>query len=267
MKNTVKKIITSVLSTALILTSLTALIIVPKVHVKAAEISTVSQVSKVNVKSYLKRGLLTWNSASGATGYNIYVQKTDGSWLKKASTPYTNYLTGKLKLNKTYRYAVKPFKKSNGVKEYAKATKTYVTASPTAYGKIPSNTWVEVCTETQHMYMYVNNKLYVSTPVITGYAYNDRRTTPGYHKVLNKKAGATLRGSYGSQSWNVTVRYWVAFTNDGQGIHDADWQHNDFGKELYKLSSRGSHGCVNTPLTAVSKVFSKSYVGMPVIVY
>lgn len=267
MKNTVKKIITSVLSTAIIITSLTALVLVPKTSAHAASYSTVAQVSNLKAKSYLSRGLLTWSSASGATGYKVYVQRANGEWLKKLTTPYTSYLSGKLKLNKTYKFAVKPYRVSNGKKIYAKASKIYVTANPSAYGKTPSNTWVEVCTETQRMYMYVNNKLYVSTPVITGYAYNDRRTTPGYHKVLNKKAQATLHGSYGGKSWNVVVNYWMAFTDDGQGIHDAEWQHNDFGKELYKQSDRGSHGCVNTPLSSVSKIYSKSFVGMPVIVF
>lgn len=267
MRNTVKKIITSVLSTALILTSVTALIIVPKTYTHAASYSPVGQVTNLKAKSYLSRGMLTWSPASGATGYNVYVKRANGEWLKKLTTPYTSYLSGKLKLNKTYKFAVKPYRVSNGVKTYAKATKANITANPSAYGKTPSGTWVEVCTETQHMYMYVNNKLYVSTPVITGYAYNDRRTTPGYHKVLNKKTNAVLRGSYGGQSWNVTVAYWMAFTNDGQGIHDAEWQHNDFGKEIYKQSGRASHGCVNTPTSSVAKMFSKAYVGMPVIVF
>lgn len=228
--------------------------------------TAVSGVSGITVKSYLKRGLLSWKAVSGASGYDIFVKKANGTWLKKASTPYTNYLTGKLKLNKTYTYAVKSYKTVGGNKVYGSTKKANVNAVASAYGKTPSGTWVEVCLETQQMYMYVNNKLYVSTPVITGYAYNDRRTSPGYHTVISKKSPANLHGSYGGSSWNVTVSYWLGFTSDGQGIHDASWQPN-FGGEYYKNSSRGSHGCVNTPTSAVAKIYSKAYVGMPVIVF
>lgn len=235
----------------------------------AAAVKTSTAVTSVNgltVKSILNRGLFSWNSVAGASGYDIFVKKSDGTWLKKASTPYTNYLTGKLKSGKTYTFQIKPYKGSGDGKVYGQAKTASVTPSNTAYGQTPSGTWVEVCIETQQMYMYVNNKLYVSTPVITGYAYNDRRTTKGYHHVLSKASPANLRGSYGGSSWNVTVSYWLGFTGDGQGIHDATWQPN-FGGEYYKNSSRGSHGCVNTPTSAVSKIYSKAYVGMPVIVY
>ncbi|MEE3427493.1 MAG: L,D-transpeptidase family protein [Ruminococcus sp.] len=229
--------------------------------------SAVNGVKGITVKTYLSRGLFSWNAISGASGYEIAVKRANGSWLVKANTSYRNYLTGKLKTNKTYTYRIRSYKTVNGSKVYGKGKTFNVTASNTAYGKTVSGTWVEVCTETQQMFMYVNNKLYVKTPVITGYYYDSgRRTTPGFHRVLSKKAPATLHGSYGGSSWNVTVSHWLGFTGDGQGIHSATWQSN-FGGELYKLSSRGSHGCVNTPTGAISKMYSKAYVGMPVVVY
>lgn len=234
---------------------------------KALKTTTaVNGVNGVTVKTYLKRGLFSWKPTSGASGYEIAVKKSNGKWLVKANTSYTNYLTGKLKTNKTYTFRLRSYKTAGGQKVYGSAKTFNVTASNTAYGKSVSGTWVEVCIETQQMFMYVNNKLYCKTPVITGYAYNSRRTTPGYHRVLSRKSPATLSGSYGGSSWNVTVSYWLGFTGDGQGIHDASWQPN-FGGELYKNSSRGSHGCVNTPTSAVAKIYSKAYVGMPVIVY
>lgn len=227
--------------------------------------SAVASVKGVTVKTYLRRGLFSWAAIGNASGYEISVRKANGQWLQKATTPYRNYLTGKLKLNKTYTYRIRSYKTVNGNKVYGKAKTFNVTAtSDTAYGKTVSGTWVEVCTETQTMYMYVNNKLYLTTPVITGYFYDSaRKTTPGYHHVISKKSPATLTGP----TWSVGVSYWLGFTSDGQGIHDATWQHGDFGKELYKLSGRGSHGCVNTPTAAVAKIFAKAYVGMPVIVY
>lgn len=230
----------------------------------ASAAKPVKSVKGVTVKTYLRRGLFSWDAVSGASGYEIAVQRANGQWLVKANTSYRNYLTGKLKENKTYTYRIRSYKNSNGSKVYGKSKIFNVSAANTAYGKSVSGTWVEVCTETQTMYMYVNNKLFITTPVITGYYYSSaRKTKPGFHHVISKKSPATLTGP----TWSVNVSYWLGFTSDGQGIHDAVWQHNDFGKELYKLSGRGSHGCVNTPTSAVAKIFSKAYVGMPVIVY
>lgn len=237
---------------------------------KAIKTTTaINGVKGVTVKTYLRRGLFSWNAISGASGYEIAVKKANGQWLVKGNTPYRNFLTGKLKLKKTYTFRIRSYKNSGGKKVYGKSKTFKVTASDNkAYGKSVSGTWVEVCTETQEMFMYVNNKLFLKTPVITGYLYDSgRKTTPGYHRVISKSAPATLNGSYGGSSWSVKVSYWIKFTNSGQGIHDASWQHGDFGKELYKQSGRGSHGCVNTPTSAVAKIYSKASVGMPVIVY
>lgn len=226
--------------------------------------TAVKGVTGLSVKSYLKRGLFSWKAVSGASGYDVFVQRANGQWLKKASTSYTNYLTGKLKLNKTYKYAVKSYKYVNGQKVYGKAKKASVNAVASAYGKTPSGTWVEVCIETQKMYMYVKNKLYVTTDVVTGLAGGGRATTRGYHTVISRKSPAVLRGSYGSSSWTTPVSYWLGFTSDGQGIHDSSWR-SAYGGNIYTYD--GSHGCVNTPTGAVSKIYSKSFLGMPVIVY
>ncbi|MCH5303307.1 MAG: L,D-transpeptidase family protein [Ruminococcus sp.] len=226
--------------------------------------TSVNAVTGLTIKSYLKRGLLSWKAVDGASGYEVYVQRADGSWLKKASTTMTSHLTGKLKLKKTYTFSVKSYKYVNGNKVYGKAKTASVRASKSAYGKTPSGTWVEVCTETQKMYMYVDNKLYVVTDVVTGMAGGALATTHGYHTVLNKKSPAVLKGSYGSSSWTTPVSYWIAFTSDGQGIHDSTWR-GAYGGNIYLHD--GSHGCVNTPISAVKKIYSKAYVGMPVIVF
>ena len=134
-----------------------------------------------------------------------------------------------------------------------------------AYGQTAKGTYVEICTETQEMYMYVNDKQYCHTNVVTG-NYGSHDTTHGYHKVISKSSPARLRGSSGGSSWDVMVKYWLGFTYDGQGIHDSTWRPStDYGKQTYK--GNGSHGCVNTPISAVGKMYSKAYIGMPIIVY
>ena len=113
------------------------------------------------------------------------------------------------------------------------------------------------------MYMFSNGKVVVSTPVVTG-NWGPLATTKGQHKVISKKSPARLRGSYNGSSWDTTVNYWLGFTSDGQGIHDATWR-GGFGGNIYQ--GNGSHGCVNTPIGAMRTIYSKAYMGMPVIVY
>ena len=231
-------------------------------YITLSSSTAVSSVSGVKTKSYLRRALITWNSVGSANGYDVFMQSGD-TYKKKASTTYPRYLSGKLKAGKVYSFAIKAYKTVGDEKVYGTTKYVKVKISSTAYGNKPSGTWVEVCTETQTLYMYVKNKLYLSTPVVTGNP-GGLETTPGYHHVLSKSANTMLRGSSGGYSWNTFVNYWLGFTYDGQGIHDAPWR-SAYGGDIYK--GNGSHGCVNTPYGKMSKVFSKAYTGMPVIVY
>ncbi len=225
--------------------------------------TAVNNVGGITVKSYNRHGLFTWQEISGASGYDVYVKNAKGKWIYKGNTTIGAYLTGRLKLGKTYKYAFKAYKLVGGTKIYSKAKTAKVRVSDGAYGRTVSGTWVEVCTETQTMTMYVNNKAYITTPVVTG-NYGPQGTTHGYHNVISRKSPARLRGSYNGHSWDVNVSYWLGFTSDGQGIHDATWR-GAFGGNIYK--GNGSNGCVNTPISAVSKIYAKAYLGMPVIVY
>ena len=231
-------------------------------YVTLSSSTAVSSVSGVKTKSYLSRALITWSGVSNASGYDVFMQSGD-TYKKKATTTYPRFLSGKLKAGRVYSFAIKAYKSVGDEKVYGSTKYVKVKISATAYGKKPSGTWVEVCTETQTLYMYVKNKLYLSTPVVTGNP-GGLETTPGYHHVLSKSANTMLRGSSGGYSWNTFVNYWLGFTYDGQGIHDAPWR-SAYGGDIYK--GNGSHGCVNTPYSKMSKVFAKGYAGMPVIVY
>ncbi len=226
--------------------------------------ANVTKVKGVKVKSLMRRGLFTWDEVSGADGYVINKQNNKGKYTYYGTTKNNSFLTNKLKENTTYKFKIKAYKTVNGKKVYGKTKKVKVNIVDGAYGKKASGTYIEVCTETQQMYMYVNDKLYVSTPIVTGY-YNLYDTTHGFHYVINKKTNARLRGAAGDDQWDVEVNYWVAFTYDGQGLHDSTWRYSGYGGNIYK--NNGSHGCVNTPLDAMKKIYKKVYVGMPIIVY
>jgi lipoprotein-anchoring transpeptidase ErfK/SrfK len=223
----------------------------------------IKNMGKINTYSFLSKALLAWSPVEGATGYEVYVKRNSGKWDKVDDVVNCAYLSNKVS-GKVYKFAVKPYKRIGNDKLYGKLAAAKVKIKTgTLYGNSPRGTWVEVSTSTQMMFMYVNNKLYVSTPVVTG-NIGDRATTKGVHHVISKKSPARLHGSYGGSSWDTTVSYWLGFTSDGQGIHDASWR-SAFGGNIYK--GNGSHGCVNTPTAAIRKMFGKAYVGMPVIVY
>ena len=50
----------------------------------------------------------------------------------------------------------------------------------------------------------------------------------------------------------------------GIGIHDASWR-SQFGGKIYLTS--GSHGCINTPLDNVIKLYNRVKIGTPVVIY
>ncbi len=200
---------------------------------------------------------LKWNQVPNAEKYEVY--KGDKLIKVTSKLKYT-----KKKLKKKHKYSFKV----RAVREFEEKTYKSAFVSITVKTKGDSKkrghgTYVEISIKKQLLKMYVKDKLYVKTPVVTGNV-GARHTSKGTHHVMEKTANRTLSGSYGSQSWNVKVNYWLKFTGDGQGIHDSTWR-SSYGGSIYKYN--GSHGCVNTPLGPMRKIFKKAYVGMPVIVY
>ncbi len=222
----------------------------------------VEPVSSLSGNSYLGKILLKWKNPSDTDGVDIFLYDSDG-YKEIKSTDLDYYLTKKRKIGKKYTFALKAYRKENGKKLYAMSKRVTVKNVDTAYGEKPGKTYVVVFTEGQRLTMYVDGKKYLTTPVVTG-MYGHQDTDPGYHIVLTRGSPARLKGEADGHSWDVKVQYWMGFTNEGQGIHDATWR-SSFGGTIYK--GDGSNGCVNTPLEAVKKIYEKSFYNMPVIVY
>jgi len=134
--------------------------------------------------------------------------------------------------------------------------------SRTGHGERPGindigDTYVEICIEDQKMYYYEEGKLYLETDVVTG--NGGRHTKRGVCFIHNKARNATLVGD----DYVSFVKYWMKIWN-GIGIHDASWRWK-FGGEIYLTN--GSHGCINTPLENVIKLYERVEIGTPVIVY
>ncbi|WP_286230603.1 L,D-transpeptidase family protein [Neobacillus mesonae] len=127
------------------------------------------------------------------------------------------------------------------------------------------NTYAEVSIAAQRMWIYKNGKLVATTNVVTGKHSTGHDTTPGVWYILYKQSPAILTGrENGKITYQTPVNYWVPFTNDGQGIHDASWRGN-WGNKAYLTA--GSHGCVNTPPSIMKTVYNSLSAYDPVVVY
>ena len=84
-------------------------------------------------------------------------------------------------------------------------------------------------------------------------------TPSGTNYVYYKQKNRTLIGP----DYQTFVHFWMA-VNGHIGIHDATWR-GSFGNDIYKTN--GSHGCINTPMDAVSELYDLVEIGTPVIMY
>lgn len=122
------------------------------------------------------------------------------------------------------------------------------------------DSYVEINLTNQHMWFYKNGSLIVDTPVVTGNPLKNNETPyGGVWSLKGKYQKATLKG----QGYATPVDYWMPF-NGGVGIHDLQARYY-FGGTVY--NGAGSHGCINTPLAAVSLIYHYIDTGTPVIVY
>lgn len=121
------------------------------------------------------------------------------------------------------------------------------------------DTYIEVDMGNQHMYYYVDGRLVIDTPVVTGNTSRRWGTPAKVCYVYFKQKNRVLRGA----NYATPVKYWMAV--DGHiGIHDATWR-NEFGGEIYKTN--GSHGCINTPLEIMTELYDMVELGTPVIMF
>ena len=77
--------------------------------------------------------------------------------------------------------------------------------------------------------------------------------------VRNKVRNTYLTG----KDYKSFVKYWMAYSGNNYGIHDASWR-NKFGGSIYKAN--GSHGCVNVPTDAAAKLYNMLDIGTPVYI-
>jgi len=117
---------------------------------------------------------------------------------------------------------------------HSKTTYTPPPPAPTYFG-----TYVDVNLSTQSMMYIVDGRVVFSSLVVTG-----KPSTPtptGTYNILWKQSPSVLVGP----GYRTPVSYWMPFTHQGHGFHDATWQ-PWFGGDRWIHG--GSLGCVNMPL-------------------
>jgi lipoprotein-anchoring transpeptidase ErfK/SrfK len=101
----------------------------------------------------------------------------------------------------------------------------------------------------------------VETPFVSGNLSTGNPTGRGYFTVAYLSSDLYLSGP----TWNDHVDYWIPFDLVREiGLHDSSWR-DAYGGDIY--INDGSHGCINTPLAAMRKIYENIWEGVPVIVY
>lgn len=121
------------------------------------------------------------------------------------------------------------------------------------------DTYIEVDMGEQMMYYYLDGKLELETPIVTGNTGRRWGTPEGVNYVYAKGRNRILRGP----GYESHVNFWMPVKGN-IGIHDAAWR-SEYGGEIYK--SAGSHGCINTPYDAMSDLYDMVEVGTPVVMF
>ena len=123
------------------------------------------------------------------------------------------------------------------------------------------DTFVEISIDNQYMWYFLDGKLLVETPVVTGNLSTGGidNTRRGYFQIYYMVTDVFLSGP----TWNDHVDYWMPF-DGGIGLHDSSWR-DEYGGDIYITD--GSHGCINTPLEAIGIIYNNIWDGVPVIVY
>lgn len=121
------------------------------------------------------------------------------------------------------------------------------------------NTYLEVDMTQQMMYYYLNGKLEVETPIVTGNTSRRMGTPSGVNYVYLKQTDRILRG----EGYASHVNFWMPVKGN-IGIHDAAWR-STYGGQIYQTN--GSHGCINTPYDAMTKIYDMVELGTPVIMF
>lgn len=128
-------------------------------------------------------------------------------------------------------------------------------------------TYVEVDLTGQRVYLFMDGKVVLNKPCVTGNVTKGWITPQGVYSIAFKNMNVTLRGPKdkdGEYEWESPVTFWMPF-NGSIGLHDASWQHAFGDPRGYTYS--GSRGCVNLQYDTAKTIYNSVPAGTPVIVH
>jgi uncharacterized protein YgiM (DUF1202 family) len=138
----------------------------------------------------------------------------------------------------------------------------YLVNTPYGEGYVKKNEFsslgsvsVVVDVTSQTVALFKDGGYYLTGACVTG--KNATPTSYGLYQIRSKTK------DYDMTKYNVHVDYWMPFTSDGQGLHDASWRH-EFGGKIYKR--KGSHGCVNLPTELAREIYNNVEKGDKVLI-
>ena len=103
--------------------------------------------------------------------------------------------------------------------------------------------------------------LIATTPLPTvDTLYKGKWIVPGCYYITEMINGKYLTGP-GYRTW---VNRWMRLTNNGIGLHDANWR-SSFGGSIFLKD--GSHGCVNMPNEKAAQLFKEAEIGTITVIY
>ncbi len=138
----------------------------------------------------------------------------------------------------------------------------FVVVQEPEYGAI--GTYVFVSIADQHLTYFVDGKVALDCPVVTGNA-GGHSTPRGTFFLNGKSRNLTLKGRNDDGSKYASfVSYWMPFLGSSYGLHDATWR-STFGGSIYQ--GNGSHGCVNMPYASAANLYEMIEIGTPVLIY
>ena len=130
------------------------------------------------------------------------------------------------------------------------------------YGAV--GTYVFVSIAKQHLTYFVDGKVKMDCPVVTGNPHG-HSTPSGTFRLNYKSRNLTLKGTEDNgDKYESFVNYWMAFIGTSYGLHDATWR-STFGGNIYK--NGGAPGCGNMPYDAAAKLYGLLEPETPILIY
>lgn len=148
-------------------------------------------------------------------------------------------------------------------REYVERKALGVGTVPKAGGAVEYSTsiwpkWIDVNLKTQHLVAYEGNTIVQQYDITSGEPTNP--TPPGVFHIFSKLKDERMKGP----GYDIPHVPWTMyFAGGGYAIHGAPWR-SVYGPGT---DGGGSHGCVNSPVDQVAKLYQWAPLGTTVIIH